>query len=337
MDSERLQRFVKRTSATLAFYEVNPALPRIDQISQLPKDVIYRLAFDGFVAELPHTASVFQECSSAGSSVTESGQMLQAFVRQTRGLAALPAHVFAEQFIRHHIPNALRRRVDANEVRFRLYYHSVLETNEPVASHLELIRALWLTDLRNRYSPTNANPFVLRRIDPLSLWAYCTRRHTHPLTQPFSTSGSFDPIRIATGYVYDLRSMAGFDPPVSDIRGVIRHLLYEAALLRIGSIPPRAVVEINFPPFVALEFQEFAPDFVTVEAIDRDRKCLPVYLFPMQLEWIVPNTGVGPGNGITTFKQMCQVVAMMAAAALRDFWVIEDRERTLGPPRISQN
>ncbi len=124
------------------------------------------------------------------------------------------------------------------------------------------------------------------------------------------------------------------EPPESDLSNVIHDLLHEAALLRIASVPPLAIVEINFPPFVALELQEFGPDFITVNALDRERRCLPVYLFPMRLKYIVPNTGLGPGNTPGSFEKVCQVIATIAAAALRDFWVIENREQTLGPPRI---
>ena len=165
----------------------------------------------------------------------------------------------------------------------------------------------------NQNSPENADPSVLQGIDQCSIWAYWARQYTHPLTHPFSIAGRADPTRIATGYVYDLKHMPGFEPPDSDLSNLIRDLLHEAAVLRMGSVPPRAIVEINFPPFVALELQEIGPDFITVDALDRDRRCLPVYLFPMQLQWSVPNTGVGPGNTPESFQKICQVIATISS------------------------
>ena len=82
MEHERLGRLNDRVKATLAFYDADdPDLSPIDQILKLPKDVIYRLSFEALVAELPETAAVFQECSAAEVPVTESGRMLQTYIR----------------------------------------------------------------------------------------------------------------------------------------------------------------------------------------------------------------------------------------------------------------
>jgi hypothetical protein len=128
----------------------------------------------------------------------------------------------------------------------------------------------------------------------------------------------------------------GFDPPKGDVEETIKLLLQEANLLREGSAPQNAYVEINFPPFVALVFGELSGDFVMVEALDAQSRALPICLFPSMQKWVAPNAGAGPDGRIASFKSMTNVVVAMAASALRDFWVVEDRERVLGLPRIGR-
>ena len=128
--------------------------------------------------------------------------------------------------------------------------------------------------------------------------------------------------------------MANYEPPLDDISPLIKSTLAEADLLRSGSIPTRAFVEINFPPFVMLVFEEINPAFVMVEALNSGRPG-PAYLsvsYSASLEG--PKTGCGPDGKMTSFKSVVTVLVAMASAALRDFWVIEERERLLGPPRI---
>jgi hypothetical protein len=175
------------------------------------------------------------------------------------------------------------------------------------------------------------HPDVYRGLDPLSIWAFWTRQYTHPI---HIDDGSKARNRIAKGFVYDLRSVVGFEPPKGDIGTTIRGLLQEADLLRLGSIPPTAFVEINVPPFVCLVFAEIGSEFVMVEALDAEDRALPIYLFPSVRRWTIPNTGCGPCNDIASFEEIANVIAAIAAAALRDFWVVEDRERVFGAPAI---
>ena len=191
---------------------------------------------------------------------------------------------------------------------------------------------LWLLDPRNESSPDNATAAAYRHLDPISIWAYWSRQFTHP----FYIDAGHGKGPLGTGYVYDLRTMVNFAPPEGDVRPLIKSLLQEADLLRMGSIPSRAFVEINFPPFVALVFEEVNPAFVLVEALDAHDRVLPIYLFPSACRWSVPNTGCSPDGQMASFDDVVRVLVAMAAAALRDFWVIEDRDRVLGPPRIAR-
>jgi Restriction endonuclease len=50
----------------------------------------------------------------------------------------------------------------------------------------------------------------------------------------------------------------------------------------------------------------------------------------------MPNTGCGPDGKAASFDGVARVLVAMAAAALREFWVVEDRDRVLGPPRITR-
>jgi hypothetical protein len=85
-----------------------------------------------------------------------------------------------------------------------------------------------------------------------------------------------------------------------------------------------------------LVFEELDPAFVMVEALDAHDRVLPIYLFPSACRWAMPNTGCGPDGSPASFDDVVKVLVAMAAAALRDFWVIEDRDRVLGPPRIAR-
>jgi hypothetical protein len=196
---------------------------------------------------------------------------------------------------------------------------------------LRLIESAWLTDPRNGNSPANVKDGHFARLDPLSVWAYWTRKLTHPI----HIDGQ-DRTPIASGYVYDLRSANGLDKPTCDLSEINRGLLHEASALRAHTIPSTAYVEINCPPFVCLVLEEMSRLFVMAEALDVNGKALPIYLFPPARKWRIPNTGLGPAGTIASFDQVAEVLATIACCALRDFWVVEERERVLGPPRLKR-
>ena len=195
-------------------------------------------------------------------------------------------------------------------------------------------RLLWLTDADSPKAPHNIKGRgFYEALDPLSVWAWWSWQLSNPF---FLDDGSRDRRPVSRGYTYDLRSAQGFDPPQGDLDETIKLLLREAELLREGSAPPNAYVEVNFPPFVALVFGEINPSFVMVEAVDGDGLGLPIYFFPANETWVAPTAGAGPDGRMGSFELITKVAVAMAASALRDFWVIEDRERVLGPPRIGR-
>ena len=327
MESQAPQDFQTRLHGYLRFNNINPSLHILDQIVQLPKDILFRLSHESIVSEMPKTASCFEKCVSE-QPITIPGKALCTCVLDNRQeLPTLTSFDFARRFVTHYLANA--QRDDRQKV--KLFRDIFLEDNLKISDALHLICSLWLLDPRRPSAPDNANPKLYGHLDPLSIWAYLSRQLTNPFYIDVGPNK-----RLASGFVYDLRSATGFEPPTCDVRRVTRDLLREASLWRIGSIPPKAFVQINFPPFVALVFEEIHPMWVMVEALDAQERSLPIYLFPRVQRWVSPNTGCGPSNNTESFVQIIEVLTAMAAAALRDFWVIEDRERTLGPPRISR-
>jgi hypothetical protein len=248
----------------------------------------------------------------------------------------LNAYDFASEFVRYYFSNAIKSN-QRQAAKLHLFTDIFYEENVTLSGALHRVWALWLLDPRNSSAPGNAKPELYEHLDPISIMAYWSRQFTTPIVIDTRSNGSNSHWHwIASGYVYDLRSMSGFEPPLHDVKQITRDLLYEASALRKGSIPYNAFVEVNFPPFVALVFYELGCHFVLVEALDEKNRSLPIHLFPNSLRWTAPNTGCGPSDDYESFKQVRDVLVVISAAILRDFWVIEDRQGTLGPPRISR-
>ncbi len=310
----------------------DPMAHFLDQLKSLPKATIFRLSHEAIAVELPTEAEAFKVLENDGEATTLSGRVLQAFVKDR--LATLSEHTvfdIAKAFICQDLAHAIGV-VDDGPIRWQLYPDAFFEHEKATSTCLQWIRGLWLLDPRSASSPDNAKPAVYRNLDRTSIWAYWSRQFTNPFFIDVNKSGQ----RLGAGYIYDLRSMVDFAPPEGDLRPLIKDLLREADLLRVGSIPPRAFVEVNFPPFTMLVFEEINPAFVMVEALDANDRVLPIYLFPSSVQWAVPNTGCGPDGRIGSFDGVVNILVAMAAAAVRDFWVVEERDRVLGPPRIAR-
>jgi hypothetical protein len=304
----------------------------IDQIKHLPKKVIYRLSYEGLKAEAPTSSTVFREQLDGVEPTTESGRRLAQCVRDLDDeLDTLSPYVLAKRFVLEYMGQV---DTSIDSIRYGLFLNSQTDWSAGCRNALSLIRLLWLTDPDAPHAPANIKGRgFYDALDPLSVWAWWSRQLSNPF---FLDDGSHARKRVAAGYVYDLRSATGFDPPKGDLGETIKLLLQEADLLREGSIPQNAYVEINFPPFVALVFGELSADFVMVEALDADSRGLPIYLFPSLQKWVAPTAGAGPDGRMASFDAMTMVAVAMAASALRDFWVVEDRERVLGLPRLGR-
>lgn len=73
-----------------------------------------------------------------------------------------------------------------------------------------------------------------------------------------------------------------------------------------------------------------------MEGLDANSRALPI-IFQPSLGWVHgPNTGSGPDGKMDSFEHYVALIALLGAAAIRDFWVIEDREKSLGPARVSR-
>jgi|GEM_PF-4029278 len=329
---------VSQTSGRLSYddvlrrYGFERRRPFLDQLDGIAKLDLFHASYEIACLDFPTTATAFAEVLNAGNEpATQCGKALLDFVRQhSDDLATADSEVFATAFVRECVA-ALAGTTDPTHLRFVLLIDEMHESDTFVHA-LRLARCLW--QLRSENPLRHATlPAAARKLDATSLWAYWNRKLSHPLHIQDRVSNR----PVARGYAYDLRKMIGFDiPRLGELRITTRDLLHEAATLRTATVPDCAYVEINFPPFVALCFAELAPNFVIVEALTTDGKGLPVYLFPSSQQWQVAATGFGPDGRMTSFDQVAQVIALMTAAALRDFWIVEDRESTLTPPRIKR-
>ena len=306
--------------------------PPIDKIAKLPKKVLYRLSYEGLKAEAPTSSVDFREILEGSEPTTEAGRALATCVRDLDGeLETLSPYEFAKRYVLTYL-GRLDQNIDS--IRLGLFINSQTDWSTASRNGLNLVRLLWLTDPESPKAPHNIKGRgFYEALDPLSVWAWWSWQVSNPF---FLDDGGRHRRPVSVGYTYDLRSAPRFDPPTGDLNETIRLLLQEAELLREGSAPPNAYVEVNFPPFVALVFGEVSSSFVMVEALDAHGRSLPIYLFPASEKWVAPTTGAGPDGRMASFEAMTRVAVAMAASALRDFWVIEDRERVLGPPRIGR-
>jgi hypothetical protein len=308
---DRVRTQISGLHALLLQHGADPARHVLDQLKALPKDLLFRLSHDAIAAELPDTAIEFAASDTGEEPTTLSGRTLRSCVEDHRlELASMSAFDFARLFISQYLARAFAES-NPTSIKFRLYTDVFFEHEPGASAGLERIQGLWLLDPRNAASPDNAAAATYRHLDRTSIWAYWSRQLTHPFFIDVGQGKG----RLGNGYVYDLRSMENFAPPIDDLNPLIKTLLQEADLLRTGSIPARAFVEINFPPFTMLVFEEVNPAFVMVEALDAHDRVLPIYLFPSARRWSMPNTGCGPDGRAASFDGVVKVLVAMAAAA----------------------
>ncbi len=328
---EQTRASLERFWELVGKYHSDESAHVLDRIKHVPKRKLYEASYEAVASDLPKSVEAFTSLPADAQPTTLGGEALLAFVH---GPGKEHFEVSPFEFARIFISGALNHvlgPVHPNALKFHLYMDAHFETDEPVGAALRSILALWVLDPRMRTSPQNAPASEYSDLDSQSIWAFWTRKLTHPIhiDRP---NGRRE--RLGTGYVYDLRTMAGFQRSTADLRALTRSILQEADILRTGSIPPGAFVEINFPPFTFLAFEELTPGFVMMEALDQAGRVLPIYYFPSAQKWVVPSTGCGPDGRAAGFDDVTAILALMGASALRDFWIIEERQRVLGPPRV---
>lgn len=108
-------------------------------------------------------------------------------------------------------------------------------------------------------------------------------------------------------------------------------------------VPPGAIVEVNVPPFVALSLSEHG-SYVTTGLggaqaawADRDGRYI-LFDFDFVYEGNLPDVHYAAGRGTSTADQnsWADFLIPLTVAVIRDFWIVEERERTLGLPRLKR-
>jgi hypothetical protein len=108
-------------------------------------------------------------------------------------------------------------------------------------------------------------------------------------------------------------------------------------------IPPGAIVEVNVPPFVALSLREHGSYVgnglggAKAAWLDRDGHYM-LFEFDFIYEGTLPEVGFAGGRGMTTQDEnaWADLLVPLTVAVVRDFWIVEERERVLGLPRVKR-
>lgn len=309
-----------------------PEQAKLADVLGLEPAAVHRLSYAGLMLEAIDRLAALQGAET-GAPSTRCGSFLRDHATNSDAPHTLEeAWVWVDRFIHEKLRPGLGNAEPAG-ARLHLYLDTVAEADRATDQALQLVRIIDLTNPARGYTPGGPQAGMVERLDPMSIWAWYSRH----LTTPFHIdSGAPRHELIGTGFVYGMPRGRDPERSVDELAQETRDLLEEAALLRQGSIPNAAMVEIQFPPFVALCFAEISPSFVLMEALDEDSRSLPVVFLPNDRKWVAPNTGVGPTGTGQSFCHVAAAIALVGAAALRDFWVVEDRERTLGQPRLDR-
>ena len=146
MESQAPQDFQTRLHGYLRFNNINPSLHILDQIAQLPKDILFRLSYESIVGEMPKTASCFEQYVSE-QPITISGKALCTCVLDNRQeLPTLTSFDFARRFVIHYLANAQGDDRHSG-LKVKLFRDIFLEDNLKISDALHLICSLWLLDL----------------------------------------------------------------------------------------------------------------------------------------------------------------------------------------------
>lgn len=124
---------------------------------------------------------------------------------------------------------------------------------------------------------------------------------------------------------------------IQEARQEIKLLLEEAASAKQWTIPPGAIVQGPFGPIPTIEFFE-SPNAVYGIIRDHDRKFLPFFVSPERGEieirgypWIDDYVGAPVPKGFESVNEFIDnteaALTLLIAAIVRDFWVVEYRER----------
>ena len=309
---------------------MSPSLP---SILALKKPAIHRIAYAGMVAEIYGNLHILREIKNANpASVT--GQVLQRACISTLDINSLKdAWKLAKEYFCVLMPNQLCT-VNPERIRTQMYFDTLHEPDAVAATASQVMRMLILTDPGHYYTPGQKQAKSIERLDPASIYAWYSRQ----LTSPFHIDdGPAEMNPITKGYVYNIPDAVQPEVSREELTLATRNILEEASTTRINSIPNAAFVEIDVPPLVALCFAEITPELVIMEGIDPDGKSLPIVFQPAMGSYQGPNTGSGPSKQkMDSFEHYVDLVALLGASALRDFWVIEDREAVLGKTRVSR-
>jgi len=112
---------------------------------------------------------------------------------------------------------------------------------------------------------------------------------------------------------------------VEDVLNSAYNLLDEAVTNKLGTIPPKALVEISLGPFECIELSE-GPDVVHVVFRTAGGAFALGSVNMAEKEHIVPIPGESYGLSAELRQRIDAGVFLLLSAIIRDFWVVETRE-----------
>lgn len=116
-----------------------------------------------------------------------------------------------------------------------------------------------------------------------------------------------------------------------------KQLISEARANKNASIPHGAVVEINLPPFTHVQLFEDSYGVVDFLWFTSKGRFAHLEIVPFKNDTFAICVSVMRIELDAGFAaNFSTVMGTMAVAIIRDFWVVEEREKVLGPPRYKQ-
>ena len=125
----------------------------------------------------------------------------------------------------------------------------------------------------------------------------------------------------------------------NDSMVLTENLLQEAIALKSSYIPEGSFVEIDFPPFIGLKISE-EDKLIQAMFVDEYDRFLMIYCSPYEETWeemwTLPSfySSIDGKDLITT--NAIYALQQIIGAIIRDFWVIEEKEKMFGRPRLKK-
>ena len=139
-----------------------------------------------------------------------------------------------------------------------------------------------------------------------------------------------------------VRTVPIYDGNIEEGEDFANNLLAEAASLKQWTIPAGAYVQLEIGEIVAVKLHEIGSE-VACLLINKEGEYLLVWICPSKQEmsiygfFEISNAARLQGHDVEWLRKFELGIKLLIAAIIRDFWVIEERERVFGTGRRTKN